>query len=171
MFVEHARTNDIEEVDKLRIIVPRILDDAELMNAAGCVGYAVKQYSGENGTGDPYDVFRLDGKTAFTLDIYSRVDFEEYFFCAVEDYLREGTPVRQTNRAGPGTMGTRLVPGMGVTCEVWVWVPDTSTHELEIKVDGKPVYRAKFMSSRGNKEAALASALGEYISGWLHDRR
>ena len=46
------------------------------------------------------------------------------FVDSLPTMVREGSPVRTTNRAGAGTRGTRLVEGLGDVGEVTVWVDD-----------------------------------------------
>lgn len=162
MFVKYH--DEVESIDSLRIRVPKILDDEELMNAAGCIGYAVKKYSGENATGEPYEVVRLAGNTFFNIDIYARVEDYELFMCDLENYLYLGTPVRETNRAGPNTRGTRLVVGTGVVCEVLVWVPDTTMKSMTIYVDGKLFGYQTVEVTHGNERAAVIKTLSDYIA-------
>ena len=110
----------------LRVLCDRRLDDAQVSRLAGCLGYALRVF--HNGpelstpavarveppagsgvraaftvVGFAYDA-RLSGRTA--------PDYAEAFAKARE-YVRGGTPVRGTNKAGTGTQGTRLVEGLG----------------------------------------------------------
>lgn len=164
MYVNHEEVKDYSNIQQLRIRVPRILDDEEVMNAAGCVGYAVKQHSGENATGDPYEISRRSGNTYFNVDIYRDMEDYSHFFYDVEDYLREGSPKRTTNRSGSGTKGTRLVKGTGEECEVMVWIPDTVPRVIEVSVDGKVVHRVFHTTHRGYENESLAIALEDYAN-------
>ena len=110
----------------LRVLCDRRLDDAQVCRLAGCLGYALQATlngpelsapvaaRAEPSTGSglraaftvvefAYDA-RLSGRTA--------PDYAEAFARARE-YVRDGTPVRATNKAGSGTQGTRLVEGLG----------------------------------------------------------
>lgn len=91
----------------------RPINDSELSQIAGLTGYAYATTGGERAYGEPE---RVDDST-FILHVdttkgraYQRLDqFEE----KLADTIRDGSPVRKTNRSGPGTAGTRLVDGIG----------------------------------------------------------
>lgn len=165
MFVDYRTVNDFPEyITSLRVRVPRILDDVELRQAGGCIGYAVKQLTGENATSEPYDVFRVAGTTTFTVDFGVEIsEFEqEDFLDWVDTYLSEGSPIRTTNRAGPNTAGNRLVDGVGVRCVVEIPMPESVPRRVEIRVNGLIAVSRDYMAEVGNENAALADFLIEY---------
>jgi len=131
---DHAwkSTDDLEALSPerpftaLRVLCDRRFDDAQVQRLAGCLGYALQatlngpelsaptaaRIEPPTGSGVraaftlvefAYDA-RLSGRTA--------PDYSEAFARARE-YVRVGTPVRTTNKAGSGTQGTRLVEGLG----------------------------------------------------------
>lgn len=91
----------------------RPVTDAEMLHAGQLVGYAYAQTGGERAYGDPE---RVDGRT-FVMPYdttkgraYRNLDkFEE----SLAEFMEDGSPVRKSDRSGPGTRGTRLVDGFG----------------------------------------------------------
>lgn len=165
MFVDYRTVNEFPEVlTSIRVRVPRILDDVELRQAGGCIGYAVKQLTGENATSDPYDVFRVAGTTTFTVNFGVEIwELEqEDFLDLVDTYLSEGSPIRTTNRSGRNTAGTRLVDGMGVRCVIEIPMPESVKRHAELKVNGLIAFSRDYMAELGNESAALADLLIEY---------
>lgn len=165
MFVDYRTVNEFPEVlTSLRVRVPRILDDVELRQAGGCIGYAVKQLTGENATSDPYDVFRVAGTTTFTVNFGVEIweSEQEDFLDLVDTYLSEGSPIRTTNRSGSNTAGTRLVDGMGVRCVIEILMPESVLRHIEIKVNGLIAVSQEYMAEVGNENDALANFLIQY---------
>ena len=110
----------------VRALCDRRLDAAQIERLAGCLGYAFQAVLAGPELSVPsvacvqsaeatdiwaaftlmefaYDA-RLSGRTA--------PDYAEAFAKARE-YIRGGTPVRTTNKAGTNTQGTRLLEGLG----------------------------------------------------------
>ena len=115
---------------EVRATFDRLLTVEEAQEAAGAIGYALRIYFNGEELSDP--TYLLDGLKngdahavlQFAYDstkaIRSEPDTAEAFEEALR-YIKEGSPVRQTNRAGVKTKGTRLVKGVGpvgVTFEV-----------------------------------------------------
>jgi hypothetical protein len=116
-WLEVSRHNWLGDFYRFRVVFERSLDDLELQRAAGCIGYALRQVL----AGESLDNFRVvarGSKTVVEVEFDSTKsqrddpDYLEAFELAAL-YVREGTPIRKTNRAGSGTQGTRLVEGVG----------------------------------------------------------
>lgn len=94
------------------------LSQEDIDSISGCLGYALRQTIAGESLSDPVSI----DQTPFFIGIeyfYDATktrrddpDFLEAFDLA-EKMIREGTPIRTTNRAGEGTQGTRLVEGIG----------------------------------------------------------
>jgi len=117
---ENAFAADFGEV---RVLVDRILSAGFVRRLSGCLGYALRQtICGEDVSDPTITHLRGDDGTGTTVLEYgynstkSRrddPDFDQTFSLATQ-YVREGSPIRRTDRAGWGTRGTRLVEGIGV---------------------------------------------------------
>lgn len=116
-WLEVSRYEGLGDFYRFRAVFDRSLDDLELQRAVGCIGYALRQVL----AGESLDNFRVvarGSKTVVEMDYDSTKsqrddpDYLEAFDMAAL-YVREGTPLRKTNRAGWGTQGTRLVEGLG----------------------------------------------------------
>jgi hypothetical protein len=112
--------------DKVRASFDRTLSAAEIIEAAGCIGYALRIYMAGEELSLPTVEVAEPGKTVLsffydsTKARRSEPDAVEAFAEAGR-YIVEGTPVRKTNRAGVGTAGTRLSAGIGaVSVEFYV---------------------------------------------------
>lgn len=99
------------------VIVDRSLSLAEVSQVAGAVGYAFRQVLHGESLSEP-DVKQGIGFVELTF-FYDTTksqsddpDFHEAFETA-RDYIQFGSPVRKTDRSGPGTKGTQLVTGIG----------------------------------------------------------
>lgn len=93
-----------------------LAEAGQAAQAAGCLGYALARMNGES-LGEPESVtFGDETVLEFLFDSTkchrSSYSFEEALTQAAW-YIMDGTPIRSTNRAGPGTMGTRLIDGLG----------------------------------------------------------
>lgn len=97
----------------MRVQFDRDVSDEEIQRSAQLMGYALATAGQREGASDP----ERDSPRSFTLSVdttkgrsYRHLDeFEDN----LNTYLSEGTPVRKTDRSGPGTAGTRLVDGLG----------------------------------------------------------
>lgn len=129
---------DSGEFSRVRVEVNRILDDEDLQRAAGCVGYAfAKNLRGES-LGEPENITRQHGVTAFECyydSTKSRVWNVEDALDEAVQFILEGTPIRTTNRSGPGTKGTRLVEGVGASARVFVDAPDTERRFIQVYIN------------------------------------
>lgn len=111
----------------MSVEVDRYLTDAEVDMVVGCVGYAFRQVlAGESA--DLLGDGRSQSGTTIIISYDSTKsqrddpDFLEAFNLA-QQYIQFGTPVRKTNRSGPGTAGTPLLAGIG-ECRVALFVGD-----------------------------------------------
>lgn len=116
-------TGDWQEI---RVEFDRSLVDAEVWQAAGCIGYALRQQLHGEDLSEPYKIKRKGKKTIvrFGYDsTKSRSDDPDFplAFDLAALYVSDGSPVRTTDRAGRGTAGTRLCEGLGpVSVRFWV---------------------------------------------------
>lgn len=111
----------------LKVIADRILTPDEYNRLSGCLGYALREVLAGESLSDP-DV-EFESKSEYywedtkgnTILLYyydstkSQRDDPDYLeaFNKAETYIKNGTPIRKTNRAGANTQGTRLVEGIG----------------------------------------------------------
>lgn len=116
--------------DGIRIEADRELDNAEIRHLASIVGYA--QRSTLRGA-EPISAPFRDGPNSFVVyqdatKTYSDDTGMSYerFEAALPDLVREGTPVRKTDRAGAGTKGTRTIDGLG-DLGVSIWYDSVGT--------------------------------------------
>lgn len=117
----------------IRIVCDRRLEWPNIGRLAGCLAYALKATLAGEELGEPSVEFACSpgGLVAFTVvefaydasrSIQTEPDPIEAFRTAREYLLNGGTPVRTTNREGPGTQGTRLVEGLSVPCALTFYV-------------------------------------------------
>ena len=115
-----------ESFNRIRVVCDRRLDEGEVECLAGCLGYALRATLAGDDLGQPETTYALiEGGAAFTIieadyDSDSSIRTEPdpaQAFDAARLYITQGTPVRQTDRAGWGTRGTRLVEGI-VSCNL-----------------------------------------------------
>lgn len=98
------------------VTADRDVDDEDAARMWACIGYAFRaQLRNPDGLSQ---FVRLDADRFVAYYDSSRATggWRERLHDALQDasdYIREGTPVRQSNRAGPGTRGTRLCDGVG----------------------------------------------------------
>ena len=110
----------------IRAVCDRRLDDAQVEQLSGCLGYALQAILAGPELSLP-SVVRLEApagsgvRATFTLVEFvydarlsgrTAPDYVEALAKARE-FIRDGTPIRTTNKAGTGTQGTRLVEGLG----------------------------------------------------------
>lgn len=95
------------------------LTDEEIWQASGCIGYALREVLNGERLSEPLKVKRKgNGRTVVyyyydsTRSAADYPDFVEAFDKAAQ-YVEEGSPIRKTEWAGPGTAGTRLAQGIG----------------------------------------------------------
>lgn len=104
----------------------RTLTNDEIMEASGCLGYALREVirgdalSQPNAVVNQFGYLHVEYSYDSTKTQSDDPDFQEAFDLA-ESYVQYGTPVRTTNRSGPNTKGTRLCNGIG-TCYVQFYV-------------------------------------------------
>lgn len=117
----------------IRVVCDRRLDLPDIERLTGCLAYALKATLAGEELGEPSVEFACSpgGSVAFTVvefaydaarSIRTEPDPIEAFRIAREYLQSGGTPVRTTNREGPGTQGTRLVEGLSVPCTVTFYV-------------------------------------------------
>ena len=104
---------------EIRVEIDRELTVSQVLRAAGALGYALREHL----VGDPLSLPRVALSTEPDTTILefeydstkSKRSDPDYFeaFDAAMDYIEEGSPIRTTDRRGPGTQGTRLVEGIG----------------------------------------------------------
>lgn len=117
----------------LRVQVGKRLTNAQVDQLGQIVGYAWAQHV----RGERLGQAKRHGHSAvvfFSADSTKSVrdDIGEAwddFLADLPGMVRDGSPIRTTNRKGPGTRGTRLVEGLGDVGEVTVWVDDVWTDE------------------------------------------
>lgn len=99
-----------EYPDNFLLVVNQNVDDEQMMHLAGLTGYAFSVLSGE-GLSLPERV----SENSFTLSTdFTKCRSKDHdgFINSINDMIAEGSPIRKTDRSGPGTAGTRLVEGM-----------------------------------------------------------
>lgn len=108
----------------VRIEADRELSNEEVRRLAGLVGYAGRaQLRMAEPVGEPH----RDGPNSFVVSMDTTKSYSDDIGIAMEEfertlpaYFEEGSPVRKTDRSGPGTKGTRAVEGVpGVQATVW----------------------------------------------------
>lgn len=108
----------LEDFDTITLRVGRVLSDAEVAQVGGCLGYALRVHVAGEDLGEPESVTRAGGQTVihywYDSTKAQRSDPDpQHAFQVAAGFMAEGTPVRRSNRAGPGTAGTRLIEGIG----------------------------------------------------------
>jgi hypothetical protein len=134
---------DLVPFTEIRLVIDQHLTDDEVSRAAGNLGYALREILAGEELSDPIvlrygdeaqepvsrvptlvggecgQVWHLDSPftvLCFTWNSQSSIRTEPDYHWAFEvaaSYIQRGSPVRQTDRAGVGTRGTRLVEGIG----------------------------------------------------------
>ena len=163
-------------LDVVRLDITGILDDEEVMRAAGAVGYAFRVHFQGNGLSEPIDVQRKGGLTSFTLESNGYQDDKGKYLDFLDDciqYIYGGTPIRKTDRSGPSTKGTRLVNGTQRLARVRLWVDEEieRKHKVSVVLDGVEQFAATFSCKDRDVPLYLDDLLGEYVTDLLQDRR
>jgi hypothetical protein len=107
----------------IRAEFDRILSSGEVWLASGALGYALRTTINGESLSDPSECVqrRTSDNKPVTVIYYgydstkSRRDdcHTVEAFELAKEYIRDGSPIRMTDRAGAGTRGTRLCPGIG----------------------------------------------------------
>lgn len=118
--------------DEMRVQASRPLSDAEVQRVAQLTGYQHRSTLNGEGLSDPDrcgNASVLIGtdntKSSGRKSMFS--DFED----GLELTLQEGSPVRKTDRSGPGTKGTRLIEGFGSDVNFTLYYQDESVKFLD----------------------------------------
>lgn len=102
--------NTISEPYAIRVQLGKELSEEEAQKVAQLFGYAYAKTGGERG-----NEFEQDSPNSIVVyaDTTKAGSYEavDRFIEELPEFLKEGTPVRKTDKAGPGTKGTRLVNG------------------------------------------------------------
>lgn len=108
----------------LRIQANRPLTPDEAQKLAGITGYQYRASIAGEPLGDPYQdtpysiVVGADSTKSRRDDLGDGIfDLQEN----LNNLVKDGTPVRKTNRAGFGTQGTRLIDGFGEDLEIEIY--------------------------------------------------
>lgn len=117
--------------DSIRVEADRELSNDEVRRMGGIVGYL--QRSTLRGSEPISEHIVRDGPNSFVVFQDATKTFSddvgvayEKFEDALEGAFSEGTPVRKTNRSGPGTAGTRAIEGVG-DVRISIWYDDVVT--------------------------------------------
>lgn len=101
-----------------RFQADRELSEEDMQRASQLIGYSYRANVAGEPLGDPV----RDTPYSFVVGADTTKSSRDDLGMALEDFtedlpviLREGSPVRKTDRAGAGTRGTRLVDGLGDT--------------------------------------------------------
>lgn len=130
--------------DDMRIQASRPLTDAEVQRVAQLTGYQHRSTLNGEGLSDPDrcgNASVLVG-TDNTKSSGRKSMFDE-FEDGLEGTLQDGSPVRKTDRSGPGTKGTRLVEGFGKDVSFTLYYQDDSVkfEKVPVKLEKKPAKR------------------------------
>jgi hypothetical protein len=141
---------DGSETYKLIIKVDGLLDDEEVERSVGILGYALSPVRGEEVLLDSvtrkktttYIKVNWDSTKSRSDDLGDRIFEIRHNF---SDYMKEGTPIRTTDRAGKGTRGTRLLSGIGFNADIMLEVSERR-YRIQVIVDGVTVMDKEHMS-------------------------
>jgi hypothetical protein len=99
----------------IRLEANRPLSDGEMQRAAQLLGYNYRATVAGESLGDPH----RDSDRSFIVSADTTKSRRDDLGIALEEFednldstLRDGSPIRTTDRKGPGTKGTRLVDGL-----------------------------------------------------------
>lgn len=116
---EWKKPEDSSSFYEICVEFDRPLTDDEIWHASGCIGYALREVLNGERLSEPLKVkHKGNGRTVVyycydsTRSASDYPDFVEAFDKAAL-YVVEGSPIRKTDWAGPGTAGTRLAQGIG----------------------------------------------------------
>lgn len=110
----------------------RALEDREIDQIASLIGYAYRVTV----SGEPMGLPQRLSSTAFKIAADTTKSYRDdisqamaQFLDRIPTYLTDGSPVRTSNRKGPGTKDTRLIEGLGEAApKLTVYADDTITH-------------------------------------------
>lgn len=104
---------------EIRATFDRGLTVYEVLRIAGALGYALREHIVGEELSLPRVAIPTDENSTvleFEYDSTKSRRSERHdadAFDAAREYITEGSPIRKTDRRGPGTQGTRLVEGIG----------------------------------------------------------
>lgn len=134
-YVRADEFNFMNYPDEMRIQASRPLSDAEVQKVAQLTGYQHRSTLNGEGLSDPDRcgnasvlVGTDNTKSAGRKSMFN--EFEE----GLEATLQEGSPVRKTDRSGPGTKGTRLIEGFGSDVNFTLYYLDDSVNFEKVPV-------------------------------------
>lgn len=111
----------------MRIQANRTLSDEDKKRLAGLIGYNYRATV----AGESLGYLESDSPYSFVIDSDTTKSQRDDLGMALEDfhnnmneYVQQGTPLRKTNRSGPGTANTRLVSGFGKDFAVEIYYDD-----------------------------------------------
>lgn len=126
-YVRADEFNFMNYPDEMRVQASRPLSDAEVQQVAQLTGYQHRSTLNGEGLGDPD---RCGNASVLIGTDNTKSSGRKSMFGEFEDgleaTLQEGSPVRKTNRSGPGTQGTRLVEGLGSDVNFTLYYLDNS---------------------------------------------
>lgn len=126
-YVRADEFNFMNYPDEMRVQASRPLSDAEVQKVAQLTGYQHRSTLNGEGLGDPD---RCGNASVLIGTDNTKSSGRKSMFGEFEDgleaTLQEGSPVRKTNRSGPGTQGTRLVEGLGSDVNFTLYYLDNS---------------------------------------------
>jgi len=109
---------------EIRLQANRKLSPDEAQKLAGITGYQYRSTIAGESIGDPYQdtpysiVVGADSTKSARDDLGDGLfDFE----ATLNEMVKNGTPIRKTNRAGVGTQGTRLIDGFGEDLKIEIY--------------------------------------------------
>lgn len=117
----------------IRVVVDKRLVEDDVQRLAKCLGYGLKATLVGEELGEPsasYTASEEDDGLVFTLVEFAyntssttrtRPNAKRAFE-VVRDYIKGGSPIRTTDREGPGTMNTRLAEGISVPANLTFYV-------------------------------------------------
>lgn len=117
----------------IRVVVDKRLVEDDVQRLAKCLGYGLKATLVGEELGEPsasYTAGEEDDGLVFTLvefsynassTIRTKPDGKRAFEVA-RDTILKGSPIRTTDREGPGTMNTRLAEGISVSANLTFYV-------------------------------------------------
>lgn len=119
---------DVTEFTEIELRVDRLLSAVEIERTTGCLAYALTETLCGEELGAPEVTFPQETRgTTLVYRYNSRSSrrTEPIFTIAFQKasyYIVFGTPLRKTDRQGPGTKGTPLFQGIGQCSEVGFYV-------------------------------------------------
>lgn len=97
----------------MRISANRPLTDDETKKIASLTGYLYRSTLNGEPISDPVSDSRSSFVVSADFTKASGKNHQSDFENNLNEFITNGTPVRKTNRSGPGTANTRLIDGMG----------------------------------------------------------